>query len=164
MRPDNFTLGPSCDNANSSESSANTSMRLPATATAELYIHAKHPERVRSGWARSKTIAKCYKPEWNDVRVVRAMLALAEEALEDSRTTHALFCTESCVPIATVAEVAERVVLGKKPDKNIDPCKVQEKDKDYETHIPNWDRSFVDLYGKDSSRCTRFDERECLFV
>mmetsp|Transcript_27890 Transcript_27890/g.56428 ORF Transcript_27890/g.56428 Transcript_27890/m.56428 type:complete len:274 (-) Transcript_27890:2050-2871(-) len=113
------------------------------SASAELYVHAKHPDRIRSSWARSKTIAKSYKPDWNDVRIVRAMLALAEEALKDGKTTHILFATESCIPIGTLAEVARRVVV------------------DEDSGKLNWDRSFVDAYGRDSSRCTRFDEREC---
>jgi len=113
------------------------------SASAELYVHAKHPDRIRSSWARSKTIAKSYKPDWNDVRIVRAMLALAEEALKDGKTTHILFATESCIPIGTLAEVARRVVV------------------DEDSGKLNWDRSFVDAYGRDSSRCTRFDERNC---
>ena len=117
-------------------------------ASAELYIHAKHPDRLRSSWARSKTISKCYKPNWNDVRIVRAMLALAEEALTDKRTTHILFATESCIPIATLGEVAKRIV-------------VEQSGQDKEKSSINWDRSFVDAYGRNSPRCTRFDERNC---
>lgn len=117
-------------------------------ASAELYIHAKHPDRLRSSWARSKMIRKCYKPNWNDVRIVRAMLALAEEALNDARTTHILFATESCIPIATLGEVALRIVL-------------EQDGQDKQKSTINWDRSFVDAYGRNSPRCTRFDERNC---
>ena len=118
------------------------------SASAELYIHAKHPDRLRSSWARSKTIGKCFSPNWHDVRIVRAMLALAEEALSDQRTTHILFATESCIPIATLGEVAKRIVVEKSGHD-------KQKDK------MNWNRSFVDAYGRNSSRCTRFDERNC---
>ena len=117
-------------------------------ASSELYIHAKHPDRLRSSWARSKTISKCYKPNWNDVRIVRALLALAEEALADKRTTHILFATESCLPIATLGEVAKRIV-------------VEQGGQNKQKSNINWDRSFVDAYGRNSSRCTRFDERNC---
>ena len=133
MRNDAFSAGNLTNGADGTKISA----------SAELYIHAKHPDRIRSSWARSKTIAKSYKPDWNDVRIVRAMLALAEEALKDDKTTHVLFATESCIPIGTLSEVARRVVVDEDPGKL------------------SWDRSFVDAYGRDSSRCTRFDEREC---
>lgn len=119
------------------------------SASAEVYIHAKHPDRIRSSWARSRAIAKCYNPEWNDVRIVRAMLALAEDALRDERTTHVMFVTESCIPIATLAEVASRIVVVEEDGANGAAASKL-----------NWDRSFVDAYGRDSTRCTRFDERE----
>ena len=136
MQKDSFEVNNAIGGAESSSSTTS----IPATA--EIYIHAKHPDRLRTSWARSKTISKCYKPEWNDVRIVRAMLALAEEALQDQRTTHVLFATESCVPIATLGEVAKRIVTNNKGN-------------------ADWNRSFVDAYGRNSSRCTRFDERNC---
>ena len=136
MQKDSFEVNNAIGGAESSSST--TSM----PATAEIYIHAKHPDRLRTSWARTKTISKCYKPEWNDVRIVRAMLALAEEALQDQRTTHVLFATESCMPIATLGAVAKRIVINNKGN-------------------ADWNRSFVDAYGRNSPRCTRFDERNC---
>ena len=136
MQKDSFEVNNSIGGAVPSLSTTS----IPAAA--EIYIHAKHPDRLRSSWARSKTISKCYKPEWNDVRIVRAMLALAEEALQDQRTTHVLFATESCIPIATLGAVAKRIVTNNKGN-------------------ADWNRSFVDAYGRNSTRCTRFDERNC---
>jgi hypothetical protein len=52
-----------------------------------------------------------HRPDWNDVRVVRAILSLLNAALRDDKTTHVLLCTESCVPVATLVETA-RCVLG----------------------------------------------------
>jgi len=115
----------------------------PTETGAELYVHAKHPSRIRSRWVRSRTLDRSYRPDWNDVRVVRAMLALLAEALGDARTTHVLFCTESCLPVASLEEVA-RVVVGGEDDDLFYP-----------------QRSFVDMYGRGSPRATRFDERGC---
>jgi hypothetical protein len=81
---------------------------------------------------RSKLIDKSYKPNWNDVRVVRAMLAMAAQALQNPTMTHVLFCTESCIPIATMDETIQVLQHG---------------------------TSFVSAYGRDSSNTTRFDER-----
>lgn len=105
-------------------------------ASAEMYIHAKSPSTIKSVFVQSKTIATTFRPEWNDVRIVRAMLALAKEALQEPATTHILFVTESCIPIATVLEVATEL-------RNFKEC------------------SFMDAYGGDSTRCSRFDERQC---
>jgi hypothetical protein len=73
--------------------------------SAELYVHAKTPEKVTNPWARSKLISISHRPNWNDVRIVKAMLSLVEEALKDAKTTHIVFGTESCLPICPLAEV-----------------------------------------------------------
>ena len=77
----------------------------------ELRIHAKHPEalRAQSPWVAERTLARSFCPEWNDVRIVRAMLALASAALEadrDARISHVVFGTESCVPVVSLRDAA----------------------------------------------------------
>ena len=52
-----------------------------------------------------------HRPSWNDVRVVQAMLSLTAEALKDPKTTHIIFGTESCIPIAPLSAV--RLETGK---------------------------------------------------
>ena len=110
--------------------------------SSEIYIHAKFPHRVASPWVKSKLIKKNYRSNWNDVRIIRAMLALATEALRNSLTTHVLFATESCIPIATLSEVAIELLGRNEPHQN--------------KH-----RSFVDAYKATSKKFTRFDERQC---
>ena len=66
---------------------------------AELFIHAKHPEKLRSAWARERLIRSSLKPEWNSPEVVRAMLALLSESLKDTQCGRFIFATESCIPI-----------------------------------------------------------------
>ena len=73
--------------------------------SASLYVHAKQPEKVVYPWVRSKLIAISHRPNWNDVRIVKAMLSLIEEALKDQRTTHVVFGTESCIPICPLSQV-----------------------------------------------------------
>lgn len=107
-----------------------------------------------------------HRPNWNDVRIVRAVLSLLEAALRDGRTTHVLLCTESCVPVATLKETARSVLLD-------EACHWREgregtemggrgagKPSGDRRRRLDWDRSYVDCYGRDSGRCTRFDERE----
>ena len=60
---------------------------------------------------RSKTLPITHRPNWNDVRIVRAILSLLEAALSDDKTTHILLCTESCIPVATLVETAGGVLL-----------------------------------------------------
>ena len=138
------------------------------TAHAELYIHAKNPEHIQSQWVKSKTIPITHRPNWNDVRIIRAILSLIEAALKkNEQTTHILLCTESCIPVATLKEVARSVLLD-------EVCPWEEKAEEGELDIGDkigelnshwqrevdWNRSYVDCYGRSSSRCTRFDERE----
>eukprot|EP00804_Cyclotella_cryptica_P011309 CCRYP_007793-RB/>CCRYP_007793-RB protein AED:0.13 eAED:0.15 QI:101/0.33/0.25/1/0.33/0.25/4/0/477 len=92
---------------------------IQINASAEMYVHAKNPERIRSEWLRSKTLAVTHRPNWNDVRIIRAMLSLLEVALRDERTTHILFCTESCIPVVTMKEAARSILLD-------EPCVCEE--------------------------------------
>ena len=90
------------------------------------------------------------------MRIVRAILSLIAEAMKDARTTHVLLCTESCLPITTLKEVARSVLLD-------EICPWEEDEKSSEGQggkSVDWDRSYVDCYGRDSPRGSRFDERE----
>jgi hypothetical protein len=60
---------------------------------AQLYIHAKHPDKITSPWARSRTLDKSFHPEWNSPEVIRAMLATLSWALEDSSCGRFVFGT-----------------------------------------------------------------------
>ena len=122
---------------------------LTLSTSAEIYIHAKYPERIRSSWVKEKTIATTYRPEWNDIQIVRAMLALASEALKDERTTHLIFVTESCIPIATLYHVARVVLFNSKG-----PSTTQLQ--------PN--RSFIHAYNRHGPQCSRFDEMNCFNI
>jgi hypothetical protein len=66
---------------------------------AQLYIHAKYPNRITSAWVRERTLSKTYSPEWNSPEVIRAMLAVLEDALRDKTCQRFVFGTESCMPI-----------------------------------------------------------------
>lgn len=82
------------------------------SCSAELYVHAKHPQKVHSSYLKTKLLSFSHTPNWNDVRVIRAMLSLLQQALEEKKTTHVLFCTESCVPIVTLGEAASSILLN----------------------------------------------------
>jgi hypothetical protein len=62
---------------------------------AELYIHAKYPERIQSEWVRERTLTHSFLPEWNSPEVVRAMLAVVEKALANELTGRIVFGTGS---------------------------------------------------------------------
>ena len=106
---------------------------------------------------RSKLISKSFRPNWNDVRIVRAMISLAEHAFHDDKKssetndttqqqqnmTHLVFCTESCIPISTLEETAHSLIVCKKGGLN-------------------WNQSFVDCYSQKNG--TRFDETHCFDI
>jgi hypothetical protein len=74
-----------------------------------FFIHAKRPERV-SEWVRRRLIPQNFLPEWNSPEVVRAMLALLQNALADPACCQRfVFATESCIPICTLNEAGERL-------------------------------------------------------
>lgn len=63
------------------------------TYQAELYIHAKYPERIQSPWVRSRTLTHSFRPEWNSPEVIRAMLAVLEKALVNKHNGRFVFGT-----------------------------------------------------------------------
>ncbi|KAL7516759.1 hypothetical protein ACHAWX_001739 [Stephanocyclus meneghinianus] len=87
------------------------------------------------------------------------MLSLIEMALRDDRTTHILFCTESCIPVVTLKE-ATRSILLDEPCIWEENCSANPVEKIACDGI-NWDRSYVDCYDRNSHRCSRFDEHNC---
>lgn len=131
---------------------------------------------VTTFYIRSKLLPISHQPNWNDVRIVRAILSLLETALCNEKTTHILLCTESCIPIATLKETARSVLLDEicvwkeeeevvtkdhDGDSTNSPSTQPEKTAP-RRHRPCWNQSYVDCYDRNSSRCTRFDERECV--
>lgn len=106
--------------------------------SASMHVHAKTPSAIpNNSWLKSKLIPISHNPSWNDVKVVQAMLSLIKYALQDKRTTHIMFVTESCIPITSLYEFCN-----------------------YLDH----DKSYVDAYNRDSNRCTRFDEHACFQI
>ena len=61
----------------------------------EFIVHAKFPEKIRSDWVRSKTLDFSHRPDWNDVRIIKAMLDTLKEALKDLDVTHMVRCSNS---------------------------------------------------------------------
>ena len=100
---------------------------------AQLYIHAKHPDKIVDPWTKSKLLNISHKPDWNDVRIVKAMLSLAQEALRNEHVTHIFLGTESCLPLTPTSADA---VLELKPN-----------------------TSYLQYY--DKQHASRFEEREC---
>jgi hypothetical protein len=113
--------------------------------SASIHIHAKTPSAIRNdSWLKSKLIPISHDPNWNDIKVVQAMLSLIEFALKTKETTHIMFVTESCIPIAPLDSLAS---LLRRYGTGEDNC-----------------CSFMDYYSRESPRCTRFDEHACFHI
>jgi len=135
--------------------------------SASMHIHAKSPSTIpNESWIKSKLIPISHNPNWNDVRIVQAMLSLAEFAMQDGTKseenedgcnennsnirhpmpTHIMYVTESCIPISTLDQLADMI---------------RQKEKKL---APSEGCSFMDFYGRDSPRCSRFDEHACFSI
>jgi hypothetical protein len=136
--------------------------------SADIHIHAKFPRLIQSQWVKQKLISRSFQPDWNDIRIVQAMLALAEEALHNPSTTHILFCTESCIPISSLQDTIRMLLLLPPTTPcttdTADPAKGQNY---YYFSMPSSIRtclhsSFLNAYNSsDPTKFTRFDERTC---
>jgi hypothetical protein len=94
---------------------------------AKVFIHAKFPNKISSKWVllslcttkalchshllkvRERTLDSSHCPEWNSPEVVRAMLAVLQEAALDESCHRFVFLTESCIPIYPFLEVARHL-------------------------------------------------------
>ena len=98
---------------------------------AELFIHAKHPEKITSEWVRARLIDVTFRPEWNSVEVVQSLLSVLDAALQykstnrripNDTTPHTarvaasacpgacgrfLLATESCLPLYDLQTTGE---------------------------------------------------------
>lgn len=72
-----------------------------------LHIHAKHPDRISSPWVRKRTLDHTFSPEWNSPEVIRAVLAVIKDALQNPDTGRLVLGTESCLPIMTLKEAGD---------------------------------------------------------
>jgi len=114
-------------------------------SSASIYIHAKTPSAIQNdSWLKSKLIPVSHDPNWNDIKIVQAMLSLIQFALKEKDITHIMFVTESCIPIAPLESLAS---LLRRYGTDEDCC-----------------CSFLDYYSRESPRCTRFDEHACFHI
>lgn len=84
---------------------------------AEIFVHAKYPEKIESDWVRDRLIDKSFSPEWNSPEVVRAMLQLLNFSLQTSTEKvfeRFIFCTESCIPIRSLSECGNLLFSSEK--------------------------------------------------
>lgn len=79
-----------------------------------LHIHAKYPDRIDSPWVKSHTLSKTFTPEWNSPEVIRAVLAVISDALENLDTGRLFLGTESCIPIRTLQETGDQLFAEEK--------------------------------------------------
>ena len=109
-----------------------------------FHIHAKLPHSKNlTPWQKSHLLPAnlTFAPEWNDVKVVRAMLALLNNALQDPTTTHTMFITESCIPISSFKDCYDAIL---NPNKDAIP--------------PAHHISSLPSYNSTSPRFTKYDE------
>jgi hypothetical protein len=79
---------------------------------ADLYIHAKYPERIQSQWVRSRTLSHSYRPEWNSPEVIRAMLAVLEKALANDQNGRFVFGTGHQLTLLSSPHLSLRILYS----------------------------------------------------
>ena len=74
-------------------SESNPSEDAKTIFTANLYIHAKFPDKITSPWVRERVLDHSFLPEWNSVEVVCAMISVLQKALEEKSAVRFVFGT-----------------------------------------------------------------------
>lgn len=71
----------------------------PGNGQARIFAHSKHPMAIAADSPLSGSqISNQIATEWGDISLVQATLELIKAGLEDSRITHFVLVSESCVP------------------------------------------------------------------
>lgn len=67
----------------------------------EIFIHAKHPERIRSRWVGERLIRSNLKPNWGSLELSKAMYYLMDVAynMRGFNADYFIFLSESCIPV-----------------------------------------------------------------
>ena len=76
--------------------------RAERGVSVRFYVHAHKRGRAKasSAWVSERVIRSHYETTWGSVELVRATLALLDDALDDG-FSHVAFASETCVPICT---------------------------------------------------------------
>ena len=69
------------------------------------WLYARNPGKVVSAFSGSILGQTRAFTEWGHISLVKVMVSLIREALEDEDITHVAFASESCVPIRPVSDV-----------------------------------------------------------
>ena len=82
--------------------------------SSKLFIHAKNPEKITSPWVKEHLINHTFKPTWNSVEVIQAILSTIENALQYKNNKKEscgrfIFGTESCIPLRSLRDTVEIV-------------------------------------------------------
>ena len=159
------------DDANETKDATNCTLTA-TTTTASMYIHAKTPSAPsiqNNPWLKRHLIPISHNPNWNDVKVVKAMLSLIEYALlKDEKTTHIMFVTESCIPITTLDGLASFLRTDGSYRCSSSSNSGSSSDSGSGSINGGEDAyefcSFLNAYSRQSPRCTRFDEHSCFKI
>lgn len=74
-----------------------------------VLAHCKEKELENGAFLGGRMIREWHETSWADISLVRAMLSLLKEALEDETLTHFVFLSESCVPVKPWSEIRRRL-------------------------------------------------------
>ena len=64
----------------------------------KIYIHAKHPARVKSKWIQEHLVKSNLVPRWGSVELSKAMMLLLQNAIS-TPTDFYMYLSESCIPV-----------------------------------------------------------------
>ena len=74
----------------------------------KVWVHAKHPEKVSSSWARERLLPTSYRPAWGSVEITRAELELLRVAVADTAGMQRfLYASESCLPLLPLDQAVD---------------------------------------------------------
>jgi hypothetical protein len=74
-------------------------------ARVDFFIHAKHPERVQSEWARRRLVPKSFRPTWGSVQITMAMHYLLCQAYKHEVKVR-------CVPVLNSVVSCARLLMS----------------------------------------------------
>ena len=80
----------------------------------EIFVHAKHPNQINIPWLRGNTCKYIVPTRWGDISLVKATYCLLEEAYQNTKITHFVLISDSCIPIVNFQTFEHDIKISSK--------------------------------------------------
>lgn len=80
----------------------------------EIFVHAKHPEKIRTDWLKQNLVKHQVPTRWGDISLVQATYCLFHEAYQHEGIRQVVLISDSCIPTVPFSIFYREIVHSQK--------------------------------------------------